>query len=84
MTSSAGGYGNGPSANDTQAAGEFKPNGQPKRLHVSNIPFRFREPDLRQLFYVSPWMLVSCRVLYTNQNPPLYWWLDRIRPELTF
>lgn len=27
--------------------------GQPKRLHVSNIPFRFREPDLRHLFYVS-------------------------------
>ncbi|XP_076309228.1 RNA binding protein fox-1 homolog 1-like isoform X2 [Tachypleus tridentatus] len=24
--------------------------GQPKRLHVSNIPFRFRDPDLRQLF----------------------------------
>ncbi|GFS81576.1 RNA binding protein fox-1 homolog 1 [Nephila pilipes] len=22
----------------------------PKRLHVSNIPFRFRDPDLRQLF----------------------------------
>lgn len=27
--------------------------GTPKRLHVTNIPFRFREPDLRQLFYVS-------------------------------
>lgn len=26
---------------------------QPKRLHVSNIPFRFRDPDLRQLFGVS-------------------------------
>src|SRR5690606_30315583 len=24
----------------------------PKRLHVSNIPFRFRDPDLRQLFGV--------------------------------
>ncbi|KAL3211131.1 hypothetical protein MRX96_000816 [Rhipicephalus microplus] len=24
--------------------------GVPKRLHVSNIPFRFRDPDLRQLF----------------------------------
>ena len=37
------------------STGEFKstPQGQPKRLHVSNIPFRFREPDLRQLFYVS-------------------------------
>lgn len=28
---------------------------QSKRLHVSNVPFRFREPDLRQLFYVSVW-----------------------------
>lgn len=26
---------------------------QPKRLHVSNIPFRFRDPDLRSLFGVS-------------------------------
>lgn len=26
---------------------------QPKRLHVSNIPFRFRDPDLRAMFGVS-------------------------------
>lgn len=26
---------------------------QAKRLHVSNIPFRFREPDLRAMFGVS-------------------------------
>ena len=26
---------------------------KPKRLHVTNIPFRFREPDLRHLFFVS-------------------------------
>ena len=26
---------------------------EPKRLHVSNIPFRFRDPDLRQMFGVS-------------------------------
>lgn len=32
---------------------------QPKRLHVSNIPFRFRDPDLRQMFGVS----ASSRVL---------------------
>lgn len=37
--------------NSVQA--DFKPAPTPKRLHVSNIPFRFREPDLRQLFYVS-------------------------------
>lgn len=35
---------------------------QPKRLHVSNIPFRFRDPDLRNMFgvrihtdYSRPW-----------------------------
>ncbi|CAL8271408.1 unnamed protein product [Lota lota] len=27
-----------------------EPKGTPKRLHVSNIPFRFRDPDLRQMF----------------------------------
>ncbi|XP_047739643.1 RNA binding protein fox-1 homolog 3 isoform X8 [Hyalella azteca] len=26
------------------------PKDQPKRLHVSNIPFRFRDPDLRAMF----------------------------------
>ncbi len=30
----------------------------PKRLHVSNIPFRFREADLRNLLGVS--ISVSC------------------------
>ena len=25
---------------------------QPKRLHISNIPFRFRDPDLRAMFGV--------------------------------
>lgn len=30
---------------------------QPKRLHVSNIPFRFRDPDLRQMFGVSKTVL---------------------------
>ncbi|XP_029619866.1 RNA binding protein fox-1 homolog 1-like [Salmo trutta] len=30
---------------------------QPKRLHVSNIPFRFRDPDLRQMFGVSSELL---------------------------
>ncbi|XP_037532820.1 RNA binding protein fox-1 homolog 1-like [Nematolebias whitei] len=29
---------------------ESSGNAQPKRLHVSNIPFRFRDPDLRQMF----------------------------------
>lgn len=36
----------------TAAAGDLSKN-QPKRLHVSNIPFRFRDPDLRAMFGVS-------------------------------
>ncbi|XP_067114997.1 RNA binding protein fox-1 homolog 2 isoform X1 [Osmerus mordax] len=39
-----GGGGGGSSGDDTDAKGS------PKRLHVSNIPFRFRDPDLRQMF----------------------------------
>ncbi|KAM9745036.1 RNA binding protein fox-1 homolog 2-like isoform 1-T1 [Menidia menidia] len=41
----AGGLGAGGSAGDSAEA-----KGTPKRLHVSNIPFRFRDPDLRQMF----------------------------------
>uniref|UniRef100_A0A3P9K8F7 RNA binding protein fox-1 homolog 2 n=1 Tax=Oryzias latipes TaxID=8090 RepID=A0A3P9K8F7_ORYLA len=37
--------GAGGSAGDSSEA-----KGTPKRLHVSNIPFRFRDPDLRQMF----------------------------------
>lgn len=33
---------------------------QPKRLHVSNIPFRFRDPDLRQMFGVSVYGASIC------------------------
>lgn len=34
---------------------------QPKRLHVSNIPFRFRDPDLRNMFGVrrAPFVYTS-------------------------
>ncbi|XP_028312084.1 RNA binding protein fox-1 homolog 2-like isoform X2 [Gouania willdenowi] len=41
----AGGTGAGGSAGDSTDT-----KGSPKRLHVSNIPFRFRDPDLRQMF----------------------------------
>lgn len=44
---SGGGGGGGGSAGDDSDA-----KGTPKRLHVSNIPFRFRDPDLRQMFGV--------------------------------
>ncbi|XP_031708819.1 RNA binding protein fox-1 homolog 1-like isoform X2 [Anarrhichthys ocellatus] len=41
--SSGGGAGSGSDDEGSNKA-------QPKRLHVSNIPFRFRDPDLRQMF----------------------------------
>lgn len=44
--SSVGGTGSG---SDEEGSGKA----QPKRLHVSNIPFRFRDPDLRQMFGVG-------------------------------
>lgn len=34
-----------------------------KRLHVSNIPFRFREPDLRAMFGVSKFHFVKIKIL---------------------
>ncbi|XP_068886356.1 RNA binding protein fox-1 homolog 1 isoform X1 [Aphelocoma coerulescens] len=34
----------------TQSSENTENKSQPKRLHVSNIPFRFRDPDLRQMF----------------------------------
>ncbi|XP_075421414.1 RNA binding protein fox-1 homolog 1 isoform X6 [Ascaphus truei] len=34
----------------TQTSENTENKTQPKRLHVSNIPFRFRDPDLRQMF----------------------------------
>ena len=34
------------------AGGSSSPKEMPKRLHVSNIPFRFRDPDLRAMFGV--------------------------------
>lgn len=41
------------------AAGGDPSKNQPKRLHVSNIPFRFRDPDLRTMFGVS----IFCELL---------------------
>uniref|UniRef100_A0AAY4D2X0 RNA binding protein fox-1 homolog 2 n=1 Tax=Denticeps clupeoides TaxID=299321 RepID=A0AAY4D2X0_9TELE len=45
QTSGDGSGGSGASGGD-----HSEPKGTPKRLHVSNIPFRFRDPDLRQMF----------------------------------
>lgn len=44
---SGGGGGGGNAGDDSDSKAT------PKRLHVSNIPFRFRDPDLRQMFGVS-------------------------------
>jgi len=48
-----------------------KNNAQPKRLHVSNIPFRFRDPDLRSMFGVSHlyfnFLVFQCTSLTTWQ-----------------
>ncbi|XP_059414015.1 RNA binding protein fox-1 homolog 1-like isoform X13 [Carassius carassius] len=38
------------SQQQTQSSENTENKSQPKRLHVSNIPFRFRDPDLRQMF----------------------------------
>ncbi|XP_066497797.1 RNA binding protein fox-1 homolog 1 isoform X2 [Hoplias malabaricus] len=38
------------SQHQTQSSENTENKTQPKRLHVSNIPFRFRDPDLRQMF----------------------------------
>ncbi len=58
----------------------------PKRLHVSNIPFRFRDPDLRAMFGVSNLLLVNnkyefmvcinsfCYCYFSNLGP--FWMLN--------
>jgi len=42
-----------------------KGQGQPKRLHVSNIPFRFRDPDLRAMFGVCHCLSASLFLFYS-------------------
>ncbi|RXM33751.1 RNA binding protein fox-1-like 1 [Acipenser ruthenus] len=49
----------------TQSSENSENKTQPKRLHVSNIPFRFRDPDLRQMFGVNN---ATARVM-TNKKP---------------
>lgn len=46
---------------------------QAKRLHVSNIPFRFRDPDLRAMFGVS---------LGDTMSSLASDWIERIDPFL--
>ncbi|XP_034395949.1 RNA binding protein fox-1 homolog 2-like isoform X2 [Cyclopterus lumpus] len=42
--------GTGSTGGDGSVGDPSEAKGSPKRLHVSNIPFRFRDPDLRQMF----------------------------------
>ncbi|XP_041820026.1 RNA binding protein fox-1 homolog 2 isoform X3 [Chelmon rostratus] len=44
------GVGSGGGGGGGTAGVDADDKGTPKRLHVSNIPFRFRDPDLRQMF----------------------------------
>ncbi|XP_043212391.1 RNA binding protein fox-1 homolog 2-like isoform X2 [Amphibalanus amphitrite] len=46
----AGGVAAAPAPAGAATAGAAATKEQPKRLHISNIPFRFRDPDLRAMF----------------------------------
>ncbi|ETE62821.1 hypothetical protein L345_11421, partial [Ophiophagus hannah] len=54
----------------TQSSENTENKSQPKRLHVSNIPFRFRDPDLRQMFgiYLEKWGTLSVTKKTTEDN----------------
>ena len=54
----------GQAGNNTPSSAGQPGDNTPKRLHVSNIPFRFRDPDLRNLFGVSATNF--CYQLQTN------------------
>lgn len=61
--SSVGGAGSG---SDEEGSGKA----QPKRLHVSNIPFRFRDPDLRQMFGV--WLITQYHNIFIWRSITTY------------
>ena len=55
------------------AGGAGAPVYLPRRLHVSNIPFRFRESDLRDLLGVR--ILTSCLTCCVKLCSNASWWL---------
>lgn len=67
--SSEGGAGDGSDEEGSNKA-------QPKRLHVSNIPFRFRDPDLRQMFGVE---ISHCHAVSQCLYKSLYTSLNKIK-----
>ncbi|XP_051045233.1 RNA binding protein fox-1 homolog 2 isoform X16 [Phodopus roborovskii] len=50
LTQTEGGAQTDGQQSQTQSNENSESKSTPKRLHVSNIPFRFRDPDLRQMF----------------------------------
>ncbi|XP_038198048.1 RNA binding protein fox-1 homolog 2 isoform X9 [Arvicola amphibius] len=50
LTQTEGGAQTDGQQSQTQSSENSESKSTPKRLHVSNIPFRFRDPDLRQMF----------------------------------
>ncbi|CAI5786100.1 binding fox-1 homolog 2 isoform X3 [Podarcis lilfordi] len=50
LTQTEGGAQTDGQPSQTQSNESTESKSTPKRLHVSNIPFRFRDPDLRQMF----------------------------------
>ncbi|XP_050393784.1 RNA binding protein fox-1 homolog 2 isoform X5 [Patella vulgata] len=52
-----------PSPAGTQAS-----NSGPKRLHISNIPFRFREADLRQLLGVEFGTILDVEIIFNERG----------------
>ncbi|XP_062839061.1 RNA binding protein fox-1 homolog 2 isoform X8 [Anolis carolinensis] len=50
LTQTEGGAQTDGQQSQTQNSENTESKSTPKRLHVSNIPFRFRDPDLRQMF----------------------------------
>ncbi|KAK1341555.1 hypothetical protein QTO34_017970 [Cnephaeus nilssonii] len=50
LTQTEGGAQTDGQPSQTQSSDNSESKSTPKRLHVSNIPFRFRDPDLRQMF----------------------------------
>uniref|UniRef100_A0A8D3DAE1 RRM domain-containing protein n=1 Tax=Scophthalmus maximus TaxID=52904 RepID=A0A8D3DAE1_SCOMX len=53
---------------------------QPKRLHVSNIPFRFRDPDLRQMFGVRQVVHEEVKDLQVIHDEGCLPWTRATRP----
>ena len=65
-------------------AAAISPGTGPKRLHVSNIPFRFREADLRQLLGVRLSMALPEPPLFVSQSFPFLWRTLRSPPPSPF